>query len=71
MHTQYQIILGLKDALHLSVAYDNFEGSGEIKEKWSSNMPTLKDSLLAKTIMWYLNGANCQATSIRAGATSF
>ena len=32
MHTQYQIMLGLKDALHLSVAYENFENLGEIKE---------------------------------------
>ena len=33
MPTVYQIMLGWKDALHLSVAYDNFEGLGKIKEK--------------------------------------
>ena len=56
-------MLGWKDALHLSVAYGNFEGLGRIKEKLPSNMPTPKHLLLAKTIMWYLNDTNSQATT--------
>ena len=65
----YQIMLGWKDALHLSVAYGNFEGLGKIKE-WLSNMPTPKHSLLAKTIIWYLNGTNSQATSMQVSLAS-
>ena len=64
------IMLGWKDALHLSVAYGNFEGLGRIKEKSPSNMPTPKHSLLAKTIMWYLNGTNSQAINIQVSLKS-
>ena len=64
-----QIILGWKDALHLSVAYGNLEGLGKIKEKCPSNMPTPKHSLLAKTIIWYLNDTNSQATSMQVSLT--
>ena len=37
MPTIYQIMLGLEDALHLSVAYGNFEGVDKMKEKSPSN----------------------------------
>ena len=65
MPTIYQIMLGWKDALHLSVACGNFEGLGKIKENLPSNMPTPKHSLLVKTITWYLNCTNSQATSMQ------
>ena len=65
-----QIMLGWKDALHLSVAYGNFEGLDIIKEQWSSSMTTPKHSLLAKIITWYLNGTNYLATNMQIFLTS-
>ena len=67
---QSQIMIGWKDALHLSMAYGNFDGLGKNKRKWPSNMPTPKYSLLAKTIIWYPNDTNSQATSMQVSLKS-
>ena len=64
MPTIYQIMLQGMHYIFLWPSYGNFKGL-----KMTSYMLTPKHSLLAKTIIWYLNGTNSQATSMQVSLT--
>ena len=64
MPTIYQIMLQGMHYIFLWPGYGNFEGL-----KMTSYMLTPKHSLLAKTIIQYLNGTNSQATNMQVSLT--